>query len=93
MENYGLNNSYSALYPVMNGANPDDSFSNVPYEKGFQFLTYLESLMGKPLDFQNFIRSYILEHSLTSITYIELRESFEAYVTKIYPAPQAHQII
>ena len=51
MENYGLNNSYSALYPVMNGANPDDSFSNVPYEKGFQFLTYLESLMDTELDF------------------------------------------
>jgi len=93
MENYGLNNSYSALYPVMNGANPDDSFSNVPYEKGFQFLTYLESLMATPLDFQNFIRSYILEHALTSITYIELLTSFEAYVIKIYPDEQALQII
>jgi leukotriene-A4 hydrolase len=51
MQNFGLNNSYSALYPVMNGANPDDSFSNVPYEKGFQFITYLESLMKNKTDF------------------------------------------
>lgn len=35
MENFGLNNSYSALYPVLNGDTPDDSFSEVPYEKGF----------------------------------------------------------
>lgn len=41
----GLNSTYSSLYPVYNGANPDDAFSQVPYEKGFQFLTYLESLM------------------------------------------------
>lgn len=45
--NYGVNNSYSALYPVLNGDSPDDSFSEVPYEKGFQFLTYLEKLVGE----------------------------------------------
>lgn len=25
--NYGINNSYSSLYPVLNGDTPDDSFS------------------------------------------------------------------
>ena len=33
---YGINNSYSSLYPQLNdGANPDGSSSEVPYEKGF----------------------------------------------------------
>jgi leukotriene-A4 hydrolase len=72
MENFGLNTTYASLYPVMNGANPDDSFSQVPYEKGFQFLTYLESLMTSDEDFREFIQAYILKHSLTSITYLEL---------------------
>lgn len=35
IETFGETNSYSSLYPVLNGASPDDSFSNVPYEKGF----------------------------------------------------------
>lgn len=35
MTNYGLSNSYSSLYPQLNGHSPDDSFSEVPYEKGF----------------------------------------------------------
>ena len=35
MENYGLNNTYSSLHPVLLGDNPDNSFSEVPYEKGF----------------------------------------------------------
>ena len=64
----------------MNGHSPDDSFSEVPYEKGFQFLTYLESIMTKPEDFQAFIRDYILTYSEKSITYVEFRFHFIAYV-------------
>ena len=44
MAGYGFSDTYSSLYPVLNGHSPDDSFSEVPYEKGFQFLSYLESL-------------------------------------------------
>ena len=46
INNYGVSNSYSSLYPILDGASPDDSFSNVPYEKGYQFLVYLESFIG-----------------------------------------------
>lgn len=54
MSNFGMTNSYSSLYPVLNGNSPDDSFSNVPYEKGFQFLWYLKSFIGDSL-FQSFL--------------------------------------
>jgi leukotriene-A4 hydrolase len=43
----GATSSYTSLNPVFNGANPDDAFSEVPYEKGFQFLWYLQSLMNE----------------------------------------------
>ena len=48
MENYGLDNTYASLHPVLNGDNPDNSFSEVPYEKGFQLLYFMESIIGKP---------------------------------------------
>lgn len=35
MEAYGFDNVFSSLHPTLKGANPDDSFSTVPYEKGF----------------------------------------------------------
>lgn len=89
MLNFGLNNSYSALYPVMNGANPDDSFSTVPYEKGFQFLTYLESLFKTQLDFQNFIRDYVTNFSLKSATYLDLKGYFEEWLNKNYAQADA----
>ena len=44
MKSYGFDNSYSSLLPNHNdGTDPDDSFSEIPYEKGFQFLYYLEN--------------------------------------------------
>ena len=35
MEAYGMDNVFSSLHPTLKGAAPDDSFSEVPYEKGF----------------------------------------------------------
>jgi leukotriene-A4 hydrolase len=31
MVNYGLNNSFSSLTPILNGSSPDDAFSTIPY--------------------------------------------------------------
>lgn len=47
MLGYGLDNKYSSLNPKSGKANPDDAFSTIPYEKGYQFLLYLESLDGE----------------------------------------------
>lgn len=46
MADNGLTDTFSSIHPVLQGRNPDSSFSTVPYEKGFQFLNYLESLIG-----------------------------------------------
>ena len=35
MEDYGMDSNYSSLYPNVSGVLPDDSFSEIPYEKGF----------------------------------------------------------
>ena len=77
--NYGINNSYSSLYPVLNGDTPDDSFSQLPYEKGFQFLTYLETLVGEN-NFQTFIRYYIKKFTQKSVTYQDLKSTWEDWV-------------
>lgn len=80
MNGFGLSNNFSSLYPVLNDSSPDDSFSEVPYEKGFQFLTYLESLFDSKDDFQSIIRTYINDHSQQSVTYYDFKASFEAWV-------------
>lgn len=70
MQGYGFNNSYSSLFPETNGHNPDDSSSEIPYEKGYQFLVYLESIMNNASDFQALLGEYVANYSLKSVTYI-----------------------
>ena len=48
MDVFGSDNPLTALVPDLKGIDPDDSFSHVPYEKGFALLYYLESLVGGP---------------------------------------------
>ena len=47
MADLGFNSTHTTLHPNYQGANPYDTFSRVPYEKGFQFMTHLENLIGQ----------------------------------------------
>ena len=49
VEHFGANKlELTALCPKLDGVDPDDAFSAVPYEKGFNLLYYLETLVGGP---------------------------------------------
>jgi len=58
--------TYASIHPVLQGDNPDNSFTELPYEKGFQTLTYLESLVGD-VQFRLFLRYWVQERFLTSV--------------------------
>jgi len=92
MSNYGLNNTYSSIHPVLNGDNPDNAFSEVPYEKGFQFLHYIESVIGENA-MQEFLQHYILEHSLTSINVSTARATWERWVEDNYEGLDVNHIL
>jgi leukotriene-A4 hydrolase len=47
IDQFGKEDPYSAMAPVLNHANPDDAYSIIPYYKGHLFLTYLEGLLGR----------------------------------------------
>eukprot|EP01061_Rhynchopus_euleeides_P047701 TRINITY_DN9720_c0_g1_i1.p1 TRINITY_DN9720_c0_g1~~TRINITY_DN9720_c0_g1_i1.p1 ORF type:complete len:615 (+),score=211.40 TRINITY_DN9720_c0_g1_i1:89-1933(+) len=64
----GEDNPYTALRPDLRGVDPDDSFSTVPYEKGFAFLCYLRSVVGSNADFDAWLRVYIQAHRHKMIT-------------------------
>jgi leukotriene-A4 hydrolase len=92
MKEYGLDNVYSSLHTTLKGDNPDSAFSEVPYEKGFQLLTYLESFVGEEL-FQNFLRYYIIRYTETSIISHDLRASWEDFVEDNFNASMTNQIL
>ena len=47
MDHYGADHEFTQLVTDLKGKDPDDAFSSVPYEKGFNFLYHLETLVGK----------------------------------------------
>lgn len=58
INSFDKNSNWTQLNPInFGGKNPDSIFSKVPYEKGFYFLAYLESLVGHNC-MQVFLRAY-----------------------------------
>ncbi|KAG8237599.1 hypothetical protein J437_LFUL012398, partial [Ladona fulva] len=57
----GPENPLTKLVLDLRGVDPDDSFSNIPYEKGSTFLFYLETVVGGAVstdDFVSYLKSY-----------------------------------
>ena len=79
IEMFGEENNYTQLMPNYEGVDPDDGFSSVPYEKGYQFLVYLESLVGKEA-FKNIMQEYIKKYAYMSVDYNAFKEVYEDYV-------------
>ncbi|XP_018602617.1 leukotriene A-4 hydrolase-like [Scleropages formosus] len=64
----GAKSPFTNLVINLDGVDPDDSFSSIPYEKGFALLYHLEELMGGPEVFMGFIKSYIQLFAYRSVT-------------------------
>ncbi|EXJ88595.1 leukotriene A-4 hydrolase [Capronia coronata CBS 617.96] len=57
IEQFGEQHEFTKLVIDLKGKDPDDAFSSIPYEKGFNFLYYIEKLITKP-QFDKFIPHY-----------------------------------
>jgi leukotriene A-4 hydrolase/aminopeptidase len=65
------------LHVNLDGRDPDDGFTNVPYEKGALFLRLLEETFGRDT-FDRFLRGYFDHFAFQSVT----TEDFLAYLKK-----------
>ena len=82
VEVFGKDNPLTALNVDLDGVDPDDAFSSIPYEKGSTFLFYLETLVGGPSVFDPFLKGYIAEYRRKSIT----SEVFVNYFKSHFPS-------
>lgn len=92
---YGTENAtYSTLHPVLHGDNPDLAYNLVPFEKGFQLIYYLESVVLDSGAVQSFMNYYIEHNNLMSICAFRYRETFSAFVESyIENDDQVNQIL
>jgi leukotriene A-4 hydrolase/aminopeptidase len=68
----------------LRGRDPDDVFSNVPYEKGALFLRELEHKVGRE-NFDQFLVDYFTRFAFQSITTDQFVEYLENSLVKAYP--------
>jgi leukotriene-A4 hydrolase len=68
----------------LRGRNPDDVFSNIPYEKGALFLREIESKIGRE-NFDQFLLDYFDAFSFKSITTDEFITYLDNTLLKDYP--------
>lgn len=58
---------------------PDDAFSKIPYEKGFSFLFYLETLLGGVDVFDPFMRHYFGKYRYKSLDSFQFIDTLYAF--------------
>ncbi|KAI3470437.1 hypothetical protein Pfo_027100 [Paulownia fortunei] len=66
MERFKDNMEFTKLKTNQEGVDPDDVYSRVPYEKGFQFLWRIERQIGRPA-FDEFLKKYSATFKFQSI--------------------------
>ncbi len=79
-QRFGADAPVTRLRNDLEGTDPDDVFSSIPYEKGARFLVLLERTAGRKR-FDAFIRRYIDTFRFTSIT----TEEFMDFVNQELP--------
>lgn len=92
IQTFGESSNYTSLHPDIQHNDPDDAFSTVPYEKGFNFLYFLESITGKD-QFRSILRSYIQKFRLQSIEYTDWQTHFTTQVNGLFDASTAQSIL
>ncbi|CAO3594765.1 unnamed protein product [Absidia cylindrospora] len=69
VELFGEDSPATVLKPdLSSGIDPDDYFSSVPYEKGFNLLYHIEKTVGGGEIFEPFLKSYVGKFAGQSIT-------------------------
>ena len=64
------------LKTTLAGIDPDEAFSDVPYEKGYLFLRAIEEIVGRE-GFDKFLRGYVARWRFGSITCDQFLETLE----------------
>lgn len=81
IESFGATSKDTQLYTDLTGRNPDDAFSNIPYEKGALFLRALERKVGRAR-FDAFLRGYFDRYAFQSMTTAHFEKLLE---TALFP--------
>jgi len=76
----GHDSPATLLNTDLRGIDPDDYFSTVPYEKGFNLLYYLQKVVGGPDVFEPYVKAHVQHFANKSITTQEWKDFLYDYM-------------
>lgn len=79
---FGEESKFTQLVWPLTGEDPDEAFSGIPYEKGFNLLFYLESLVGTS-EFESFAKEYLNNFKNKTVSSGEFREFFCSHFNSV----------
>jgi len=80
----GVDSPLSRLRVVIEkGVDPEDTYNETPYEKGFCFVSYLCSLVGSVEEFDAFLKEYVKKFRYQSIVAEDLFDFFFSQFPKL----------
>jgi len=84
---------FTKMVQDLNKVDPDDAFSSVPYEKGFNFLYYLEKqIVGDVNVFEKFLHAYFTKFAHQSIVTDQMKSFFLDYFSDKVPQSKLDSI-
>ncbi|KAI8604549.1 peptidase family M1-domain-containing protein [Dissophora ornata] len=81
---YGKEHPFTALRPCLREEDPDDAFSRVPYEKGFNLLYYLEKHLGGAEVFEPYLRAHVQQFAGRSINTDDWKAFLYSFMEKTF---------
>jgi len=90
MERFGPDSPYTRLKTPMEGVDPDEVYSEVPYEKGFLFVSLLEETLGRDA-WDRIVSHYIERFRFQSITTEQLLDFLDQQAPGILRRIVAHR--
>lgn len=89
MERFGIDSNITCLKTSMEGVDPDEAFSVIPYYKGMLFVRQLELAVGRKR-FDAFTRKYIESHQFKTLTSEEFVRFLEQELPETLEAVDLH---
>uniref|UniRef100_A0A674J6R2 Arginyl aminopeptidase n=1 Tax=Terrapene triunguis TaxID=2587831 RepID=A0A674J6R2_9SAUR len=84
MDNTGEDHPLNKLrVKIEQGVNPDDTYNETPYEKGYCFVSYLAHLVGDQSKFDAFLQAYVNQFKFQSIMADDALEFFLEYFPEL----------
>ncbi|OWF37302.1 aminopeptidase B-like [Mizuhopecten yessoensis] len=89
IENTGQDHPLNRLRVIIEpGVDPDDTYNETPYEKGFAFVSYLQQLAGDVKTFDDFLKSYVAKFQFKSL----VAEDMFDYYLEYFPEMKKQEV-